>query len=151
MKHVERSRREPSGHTLGTEKSMAVLCEHDSGRKQDEPIDALCKASGGVNRDDGAEARPNQRNRARLQLIDPPRNLIEHPRHRQRSEVGLIEVGTMKRKPVAAKAFGEERRLLRPRRRGKSVEIEDVADRRHRSVWHPRRQRQAMRPSPSVL
>ena len=130
---------------------MAVLREHDCGRKQDETIDARCKASGGVNRDDGAEAGTDQRNWASLEPIDPACHLIEHSCHRQRGEVGLIEVRAVEREPVAAKAFGEERRLLRPRRRGKPMEIEDMADRRHRSVWHPGRQWQRMRPSPSVL
>src|SRR5438876_509778 len=73
--------------------------------------------------------------------------LPEHRRERVVLEAVVVERVTER----AHAAFGEERRLLRPRRRGKPVEIEDVAYRRHRSVWHPRRQRQAMRPSPSVL
>ena len=92
---------------------MPGLGEHHRRREQHHAIDVRREPFRGENRQRAAEARPDQRHRLRPCRSDFPCELIEHPRHRQRREIGTIEIGRSEHDTMGEEPLGEVRRLRR--------------------------------------
>ncbi len=134
--------RPPFVDAVFTELAEAVAAKIQRGRQEHQPIDAARVVGGGrVERDERAETRPDERDRAVRGGGDRLVRLGNHARHGQRREVGLIEVRTREPDLVRGQFAPKTPRLGGGRRRRESVKVDDVADGRHNLVAQSGRQR----------
>ena len=108
----ERAGPPPFLDAFGRQQMMTWLGEHDGRRQQHEAIDAIGEAGRGQNRQRPAEARSDQRRRGgraagvRQLAVE----LAQHPGHRERREVRLVEVRAAKRHAQRREPLAEVRR-----------------------------------------
>lgn len=108
---------------------MTVPAKHHRGCEQNQSIDAIGHARRRVDGDDRSQAGPDENDRSGGDGNDGIRQLVEHPRQRQRRKIRLVEIWTMKRDAVRLQALAKVRGLGRLRRRSESVQEEHLHQR----------------------
>jgi hypothetical protein len=108
---------------------VTAPAKHHRGCEQNQSIDAIGHARRRMDGDDGSQAGPDEDDRSGGDGNDGIRQLVEHPRQRQRRKIRLVEIWTMKRDTVRLQALAKVRGLGRLRRRSESVQEEHLHQR----------------------
>jgi len=106
---------------LGYGETLHLTCQLP---KQDQPIDPRRPLRRGVDRDVSSQARSEERDRTR-RAVDERLDLPEHPRDRQRGEIGQVEIRDHDLLAARPKPLAEIGGLAGMARRREAVKIDD--------------------------